>query len=116
MLSVVTPSVISAFGRWKEEDQEFKTEFTIGLVYIVSSGPEGVVWDLSQGEGGKNRLWEPFGLFNLQHFLLEPHGGTFSPFNEQLNFFVVMDEIVSIEFSRNTQLYPDKYLWQYIFT
>lgn len=43
MLGVVTPSVISAFGRWKEEDQEFKTEFTIGLVYIVSSGPEGVV-------------------------------------------------------------------------
>ena len=38
-----TPSVISAFGRWKEEDQEFETEFTIGLVYIVSSGPEGVV-------------------------------------------------------------------------
>lgn len=83
---LVTPPVISI---WEVEGggQQFKAEFRVGVVYIVSSGPEGVVRDPVSGRGGKrDRLWEPLGLSHLQHFLLKPHGGTCSPFHRDPEF------------------------------
>lgn len=71
---MVTPLVISAFGRWKEkEEQKPYAEFRVDLSYTESSGP---------GRRGK-RLWESLGLFNLQHFFPEPHGGTLQPLQSQ---------------------------------